>query len=259
MKMHHGFSGRGAILTVFAAGTFCAAFFDVSRAAAAEIKLMATGAMRSAFEELAPQFERATGHRVTTTLGVIVPLKRRIDAGESFDIVVLSPALIDDLIKARKVEANTRAEFARTGLGIGVPKGAAKPDVTSVDALKRAFLNAKSVGYEAESQPGTHFLEVIERLGIAQEMRPKLKALPNPSEALAKREVEMHISSVAALLGNPAADFAGGFPREVQRYVDFTAGISATTKESEAAKALLSFLMSPGATSVFKAKGFERN
>jgi len=242
-----------------AAAMIFAIFFDAGHTMAAEIKLMATGAMRSAFEELVPQFERATGHRVTTALGVIIPLKRRIDAGESFDIVILSPTLIDDLIKARKVAADTRAEFARTGLGIGVPKGAVKPDVTSVDALKRTFLNAKSLGYEAESQPGIQLLEVLERLGIAQEMRPKLKTLTNPPEALAKREVEMHVSSVAALLGNPAADFAGSFPREVQRYVDFTAGVSATTKEPDATKALLRFLMSPEAMPVFKSKGFERS
>ena len=113
-------------------------------------------------------------------------------------------------IKATVTESHT----FRTGLGIEVPKGAAKPEIASVDALKRTLLNAKSVGYEAESQPASQFLEVLERLGIAQEMRPQLKAVTSMQEALAKREVEMTVSSMAATLGNPAADFVGAFPRE---------------------------------------------
>jgi molybdate transport system substrate-binding protein len=244
---------------VAAALALGAMVFDTSGANAAEIKLMASSAIRGVVAELAPQFERTAGHRVITDYASAIPLKRKIDAGESFDLVVLSPALIDDLIKERKVAANTRTAFVRTGLGIGVRNGAAKPDISSVDALKRTLLNAKSVGYETEAQPGIQFLEVLDRLGIAQEMRPRLKPYPaSMADALAKGEVEITVSSMGALLANPTADLAGGFPREVQRYVDLTAGVSATTKEPGAAKALLQFLMSPDATPVFKAKGFER-
>jgi molybdate transport system substrate-binding protein len=236
---------------------FSANAFDANSAAAAEIKLMTTGAMRGALQELIPQFERATGHRVIVEIGVVVPLKRRIDAGETFDIVALTPALIDDLTKQGKIGA--RVAFVRSGLAIGVPKGAAKPDIGSVDAFKRALLNAKSVGYEPESQPGIQFLEVLELLGIARDMQPKLKVLRGGPAGLdlIQGQVDMVASSTGAVLGNPTADFAGGFPREIQRYLNFTAGISATTKEPKAAKELLSFLMSPAAMAVFKARGLE--
>jgi molybdate transport system substrate-binding protein len=242
--------------------TFCAVLFDAGRAMAAEIKLLDPRGMRAALTELAPQFERATGHRVILDLGISGPLKRRIDAGETFGIAILPSALIDDLTKQGKIAADTRAAFVRSGLGIGVRKGAAKPDIGSVDASKRTLLNAKSVGYEPEAEPGIQFLEVLDRLGIAQDMRPKLKAYLQigwVASALEKGEVDMIVLSIGSILGNPAADLVGGFPRDVQRYVDFAAGVSATTKEPEATKALLGFLLSPTATSVFKAKGFERD
>jgi len=190
-----------------------------------------------------------------------VPLKRRIDAGEAFDIVIA--AFTDDLVKQGKVAANTRTPLVRTGLGIGVRKGAAKPDISSVDAFKRTLLNAKSVGYGPESQPGMQFLEVLNRLAIAQDMRPRLRAyaggITETAAALEKREVEMLVSSMTNLLERPTVIDAVNFPSEIQSYVEMAAGVSATTKEPEAAKGLLRFLLSPAATSVFRAKGFERD
>jgi molybdate transport system substrate-binding protein len=121
------------------------------------------------------------------------------------------------------------------------------------------LLNAKLVGYEPESQPGIQFMEVLERLGIAQKMKPRLKAYSVMGQALQKGEVAMTVVSIAAIMANPTADLVGGFPREVQRYIDFAAGVGATTKEVEAAKSLLRFLMSPTATSAFSAQGFERD
>jgi len=248
----------GVASLVVAALSFGTMSFDANSANAAEIKLTATNALRDIFGELVPQFERATGHKVTMDLASVIPLKRKIDAGEAFDVVIMTPALIGDLIKERKVAADTLAAFARTGLGIGVPKGAPKPDIGSVDALKRTLLNAKWVGYEPEAQPGIQFLEVLDRLGIAQDMRPRLKTYQTMVDALGKGEVEIIVSSMGAILSNPTADFAGGFPREVQRYIAFTAGVSATSKEPDAAKALLRFLTSPDAMPVFEARGFER-
>jgi len=249
-----------AVSVATIAMTFCA-IFVASSVMAAEIKILASAnaAMRSALTELAPQFERSTAHRVTMDFASAIPLKRRIDAGEAFDIVI-APALVDDLIKQGKVGADTRAALARTGLGIGVAKGAPKPDVSSVDAFKRTLLNAKSVGYQPESQPGIQFLEVLDRLAIAQDMRPRLMVFPVVAEMgamLEKREVEMVVSSTTNLTGS-GIDVVG-FPSEIQRHLDFAAGVSATTKEPEAAKALVRFLRSPTAASVFEAKGFERD
>jgi len=185
------------------------------------------------------------------------PLKRRIDGGEAFDIV-FAPALIDDLIKQGKVASDTRTTIARTGLGLGVLKGASKPDVSTVEAFKRTLLNAKSVGNNAESEPGIQFLAILDRLAIAQDVRPRLKGISGDmGAALEGREVDMVVSSITNLLA-PATIDVVSFPSEIQKYLDMVAGVSATTKEPEAAKAVLRFLLSPAATSVFKTKGFER-
>jgi molybdate transport system substrate-binding protein len=240
---------------------FGALVFGAGSATAAEIKILASAnaALRGALTELAPQLERATGHRVAMDFASAMPLKRRIDAGEAFDLVI-APALVEDLVKQGKVAADTRTAFARTGLGIGVAKGTPKPDVSSVDAFKRTLLNAKSIGNNPESEPGNQFLAVLDSLAIAQDVRPRLKSILTGAEmgaALQKRDVDLVVSSITNLLETPTID-ATGFPPGIQRYLDMVAGVSATTKEPQAAKAVLQFLLSPTATAVLKAKGFER-
>jgi molybdate transport system substrate-binding protein len=173
---------------------------------------------------------------------------------------VIAPAFVDDFIKNGKVAADTRAPLARTGLGISVPKGAPKPNVSSVDAFKRTLLNAKSVGYEPESQPGLLFLEILDSLGIAQDVGPRLKdyrTADSVAAALEKREAEIAVSSITNLAA--VADSVVEFPPEIQRYIDFAIAVSATTKEPEASRALVGFLLSPTAVSVFKTKGFQRD
>jgi molybdate transport system substrate-binding protein len=234
------------------------AFFDDGSTKAAEIKVLASAALRGTLVQLAPQFERTTGHKVTMDFAPAAVLKRRIDAGETFTIVILSPTLVDDLIKQGKVTADTRAAIGRVGLGLGVPKGASKPDISSVESLKRTLVNAKLVGYTAESESGIEFLEVLDRLGLSQEMRPKLKAYQVGAAVFGKGEADMFATSTASILGMSAAELVGSFPPEVQIYHDFVAGISATTDEQEAARALLQFLVSPTATPLLKAKGLDR-
>jgi molybdate transport system substrate-binding protein len=247
---------------IVAALALCAILFDAGGATATEIKILASAnaALRGALTELAPQLERATGHRVAMDFASANPLKRRIDAGEAFDLVI-APALLEDLVKQGKVAADTRTAFARTGLGIGVAKGAPKPDVSSVDAFKRTLLNAKSIGNNPESEPGNQFLAVLDRLAIAQDVRPRFKSILTNVEmgaALQRREVDIVVSSITNLLETPTIDVVG-FPSEIQQYLNMVAGVSATTKEPEAAKAVLRFLLSPTATAVLKAKGFERD
>jgi molybdate transport system substrate-binding protein len=250
-------------MTAFAAAmASCAMFFNAGSTIAAEIKLLASAnaALKSALTELTPQFERSTGHKVTMDFASAMPLKRRIDAGETFDLVI-APALVDDLVKQGKVAADTRIAFTRTGLGVGVHKGAPKPDISSVEAFKRTLLNAKSVGSNSESEPGTLFLAILDRLVIAQDVRPRLKEYQTLAEmgaALERREVDIVVSSTTNLREAPTIDVTG-FPSEIQRYLVQVAGVSASSKEPEATKALLRFLQSPDATSVLKTKGFERD
>jgi molybdate transport system substrate-binding protein len=240
--------------------TFCSALFDPSNAVAAEIRILASGAVRGPLNQLVPQFEQASGNKVSMDFSSADPLKRRIDAGEAFDIAILGPTQIDALIKQNKIIADTRIAFGRSGLGIGVPKGAPKPDISSVEAFKLTLLNAKAIAYETEAQTGPLFLEVVDHLQLAQTIGPKLRGYRagefNP--AVQRHEADIAVMSVSALMANPAADFAASFPMEIQRYVDFAGGVSANTKELEAAKAFLQFLASPNAAPVFKAQGFER-
>lgn len=226
-------------------------------AVAAEIKLLASPGVRAAVSELLPTFEVQSGHKVTAEFAVIAVLKRRIDAGEMFDVVIPGPALIDDLITQGKVAADTRVAFGRTGLGVAVAKGAPKPDIGSVENFRRALLNAKVVAHSKEGASGTNFLEVLKHIGIAEEMRPKLKPTSGGG-AIQNGEADMAISDIGPAMEMAGSDYLGGLPAEIQRYVTFTAGVSATTKHPHAARALLNFLISPTAAPVFKAKGLEQ-
>ncbi len=238
-----------------------AIFFDGSSAIAAEIKLIGSPGVRGAVSELSGQFEKTTGHRVVTDFAVIAVLKRRIDAGETFDVVIPGPELIDDLIAQGKVAADSRTAFARTGLGVGVRKGTPKPDISTVENLKRALLSAQVVAHSKEGQSGVNFLEILDRLGIAQDMRPKLRTYDGNGMAVAMQngEVDIAVSGMGPILELQGADVVGGIPPELQRYVRFAAGVSTTAKEPEAARALLQFLTSPTAAPVFKVKGLERD
>lgn len=153
---------------------------------AAEIKVIAGAGFSSALGELGPQFERATGHKLVIQYGVTGSMKRQIESGEAFDLAIVPGALMDDVTKQGKIAAGTRAEIARVGMGVGVRAGAPKPDISSVDAFKRALLNAKSVTYAPEGATGIHLVKVLERLGIAEQMKAKTKP-QQVAEVLPKR------------------------------------------------------------------------
>ncbi len=227
-------------------------------AAAAEIKLLATAGARAALSELLPQFEARTGHKVNADFAPFAVLKRRIDAGENFDVVILSPALIDELIKHGNIAADTRIAFARTGLAVVVAQGGPKPDISTVENFRRALLNAKALAYVREGESGAHFLEILNQLGIAEEMRPKLKPLDNARDAIQKGAADMVVNGMGPAMETPASEYLGGLPSAIQRYLPFAAGVSAATKHPEAARALLRFLMSPDLAPAFRAKGLEQ-
>lgn len=141
---------------------------------AVEVKVLAGGAIAGVLDELAPPFERATGHKAVIQYGLAPQVKRRIEAGEPFDILILSPAPMADLTKQGKI-AGSHVEIARDAVGVAVRTGAPKPDISTVDAFKRVMLNAKSISYAPEATTGVHLAKVFERLGIADEMTAKTK------------------------------------------------------------------------------------
>ena len=228
-------------------------------AEAAEVKVLCATAMRSVMNELGPRFERATGHKLVIQFDVVGALKRQIDAGERFDVAILTTPLIDDVVKNGKIAAGTRADVARSGLGVIVRTGAPKPDISSADAFKRALLNAKSISYAKEGATGIYLASLFERLGITEQMKPKTKFPPTGRGAqfVAEGETELMLSAISTFEPVPGAELLGPLPPELQSYIGYSAGVGTAAKEAEAGKALINFLKAPAAVPVLKAKGME--
>jgi molybdate transport system substrate-binding protein len=229
---------------------------------AAEIKVLSAGGIRPPLEELIPQFERASGHKVSVRYAGGPAVKREIEEGAAFDVAVSTANTIDDLLKSGKLVAASRSDVARAGVGVAVRAGAPKPDVASSEAFKRALLNAKSVAYAKDGTAGIHFHGVLQRLGISKQMEPKLKHtlaadLANGVVPLLKRgEAEIGVASIATLFAS-GVDFVGPLPAELQAYIHFAAAVGAAAKEPQAGAALIKFITAPAAAAAYKAKGME--
>jgi molybdate transport system substrate-binding protein len=226
---------------------------------AAEVKVMAGVAMRGAIGELGPQFERATGHKIVIQYGPGLSVKRQIEAGEAFDLVIIGSDVVDDLIKQGKIAPDTRVDIVRVGIGVAIREGAPKPDISSVDAFKSLLLSVKSVTYASEGATGRHFANVLDRLGITEQV--KVKAKPNAPDRLlqgvAAGEVELAITTPSSVLSAKGVQFVGLLPAELQSWFVNTAGVSATAKQPDAAKALIKHLTTSEAAAVIKTKGME--
>jgi molybdate transport system substrate-binding protein len=229
---------------------------------AAEIDAMITTAMKAAIEELAPPFERASGHALRVVYGPSGGLARRFNGGEAADLIVVESKVLDELIKQGKV-APGRTDIARTGIGIAVRKGAPKPDVSSAEALKRTLLAAKSIGHTAPAGGGVtaaHIIGVFETLGIAAEVKPKVKLAAGGPEGrvsvlVSSGEAEIGLQLVSELMSNPAVDVIGVLPDELQLIAILSAGITTGARQPEAAKAFIRHLAAPEAMTIYKSKG----
>ncbi len=227
---------------------------------AAEIKVIASVGVKAVLEELTPQFERTSQHKVNITFGTAVPLKRQIDGGESFDVVILTPALVEDLAKQGKVAAGTSSNVAKAGIGMAIRAGAPKPDISTADAFKRTLINAKSIAYSKEGQSGATMARLIKQLGIEEQMKDKTVLETRSGQTAAnvvEGKAELAFTLLSEILPIPGAEAAGMLPAELQSYVVFTAGIGAGAKDAQAAKAFIEFLKAPAAVPTMKAKGME--
>jgi molybdate transport system substrate-binding protein len=258
LKPRHVYRARACVPTIVSIIVSMIVMVQGHSAEAADVKLVGATPMAGAIKEIAAQFERDTGHKIITKFVSGPTVKRQIDAGEAFDVAISVTAIIDTLVKEGKLAADTRVDLASVGIGLGVHVGAPKPDIGSVDAFKRTLLNAKSVAYSVDGVGAVYFRGLLDRLGIAEQMKPKLKPMPDDmlARAVASGEAEMIVGAASNVMES-GADLVGPVPRELQISIPFTAGISATAKETEAAKALISFLRTPAAAMVMKAKGME--
>ena len=235
--------------------------FLLNTASAAEIRVLSAVALADSLQELGPQFERTTGYKLMMQFGPPVALKARVESGETFDLVILTPAFIDEVAKHGKINADTRLNIARDGIGVAVHAGAPKPDVTSVEAFKHAMVNAKSIVINAGGAAGpAYFNGVFQRLGIAQEVNPKIKSQPTPQDtlkAVAHGDGEFGFVIVSMIRSADGVELAGPLPSELQNYLTFTGAVASDAKEADGARALLKFLASDAAAAVIKAKGLE--
>ncbi len=234
------------------------AVFTAGAANAAEIRVLSSNALKTVVEELGPQFEKATENKLNVTFGAAANLKTSIEKGEAFDLAILTSSALDDLVKQGKLVAATRADIARSSVGLAVKKGAAKPDISTTEAFKRALLDAKSIAYVEQGASGIYLKGLFERLGIAEQLKPKIKLLPasNPAaNAVANGEAEIGMTQISEILPYAGAELVGPLPADIQLYTVFPAAVGASAKEPEAAKALIKFLTAPAAVPVLKAKG----
>jgi molybdate transport system substrate-binding protein len=228
---------------------------------AAELKVLSISVARNALPDLVAVFEKETGNTVAITYDSILPVASRIDKGESFDAVVLPQDRLESLAKQGKIKAESIASLMHVAIGAGVPPGMAKPDIGSAEALKRALLAAASVTYPdpANGTPsGLYFPPVLDTLGIAAEMKPKIKFAKSGSDAvdvLGKGEAQLGFASIGDFTGKPA-QLIGPLPAELKSEIVYSAGVVTSAKEAQPALALVKYITSPAAAAVLKAKGF---
>jgi molybdate transport system substrate-binding protein len=229
-------------------------------AVAAEIKVVGLVGLRPVMAELGPHFERATGHKLIMRYGSGDEGKQRIEAGEAFDVAILNPVLIEALAKQGKIDETTRTEIFRNGTGVAGRSGAPKPDIGTVDAFKRALINANSIAYTPGRASGIHVAKILERLGIAEQMKAKTRPQTAPervARAVAEGDADLGFAAMNLLIGVHGAEVLGPIPSELQEYIVFTAGLGAAASEAKAAKALVDFLKADTAKSVMRAQGLE--
>jgi molybdate transport system substrate-binding protein len=222
----------------------------------ADIKVLSAGALEPPLNDLLPQFERSSGHKVTIIYETVGALMSRLQRDEPADVAIVSGQQNEDLQKQGKIVVGSRHDIAKVGLGVGVRKGAPKPDISSVDSFKGALLAAKSIAYgdpAGGASSDIYIVKLFDRLGIAAEMRPKTKIFPLTAyglqspvlEVVAKGQVEMGFRQASVIMAAQDLDFVGPLPAAIQSYTLFAAGLVASSKHQDAGKALIQFISSP--------------
>lgn len=241
------------------AALVCAAAFVVYSANAAEVKVLATGAHVESLKTIVPDFEKATGHKVTLEINASPVTVKNIEAGAAFDAVVAIKGPLDEAAKKGFLADGTRPVVSIVGLGAAQRAGNPKPDISTAEGFKQMLLRAKSVSFLPESVNGKHFLSVFEKLGIAEEMKAKLVAQKAPGDvpgAVSRGEAEIALFIVNGLKA-PGVEYIGPVPAEFDQKLVFVAGISSKAKEPQAANEFVQYLTSAPALAAMKASGLD--
>ncbi len=228
---------------------------------AEDVRLVSSVAARAVSEALTPAFERATTHTVTPVFGIAAELKTKVEAGEPFDVAILTAPLLDDLIAKGLIDKTSRSVVARSGLGLMLKAGAPKPDVSSVAAFERTLRAARTITYVPTGASGIAFVATLEKLGLAEAVKAKTKPAASGDEVNANvtsGAADLAVLPVSEILPVAGAELGGVFPAGIQSYVVMTAGINARSPRAAAAREFVAFLMSAASTPVITAHGMER-
>lgn len=229
---------------------------------AADIKVLTTGAFKPVVLAVVADFAKQSGHNVTVDNGTAGELQKRIEGGEAFDVAVITPKIVDDFIAAGKITSGSRVNLATVGVGVMVKEGAPKPDVSTVDKFKQALLVAKTVAYLDPASGGSSGIYVdnlLERLGIADQIRPKakLKRGGHVADLIVSGDAELGIHQISEIVPVNGVTLVGPLPKEIQNTTTYSAGLGTLARDKDAAQALIKALAGPTAGTVLKTKGME--
>jgi molybdate transport system substrate-binding protein len=235
---------------------------SIGIAGAADVKILCASGMREVVSELQPPLERTTGNHVTVNFGEAGDLRKRIQGGENVDVVVMPRVVLDQVLSDRNIVNGTIVDLAQSSMGIGVRADAAKPDISSADGLKRALLAARSIAVTDPASggvAGVYIADVFQRLGIAEQLKPKLRLTRGQrnAEFVASGEAEIAIQLSSEIRVVPGIEFIP-LPAEFQRTFVFSAALGSNTREVDASRAVLQFLSGPEAIAIIQAKGMDR-
>jgi molybdate transport system substrate-binding protein len=243
----------GSLFSLVGALLFC------GTVQAADIRVISTRATEEFYRELVPQFEKSSGHKVTTAFTGTADLQTRIGAGETYDVIIMLDAAIDDYIRSGKVVPGSRVDIARASIGVGVRAGLPRPNIGSVESLKQALLAAGSIGYST-GPSGDYVVEMFRTLGIADAVRSKLRQAPSTvlvGSIIASGEADLGFQQANELSHFPGVDYLGPLPVELQETTWRSGGIMTGSRNAEAGRALLGFISGPAAAAVIRKHGLD--
>jgi molybdate transport system substrate-binding protein len=239
-------------------------FASVSGQNTPSLKVMISPGLKAAYEKLVPEFERKTGHTIVTVYGASMgsapdAIPNRLQSGESADVVILASSALEELVKKDKVIPGTRVDLARAFIAVAVRVGAPKPDISTLEGLKRTLLAAKSIAYSGSVSGVYVSTELFQRLGIADAIRSKCIRVDTEmvGTVVARGDAEIGFQQLSELLPIAGIDILGPIPQEVQKITMFSGGVAVNSKEPEIAKQFLQFLASPEAAATIKKSGLE--